>query len=124
MIGVLRLFGVAALSSLAFAPGAARAEAPKPGQVRTILPPKLVKFVEAPFPESEKDSGKGGTVVLQIAITETGSVAAVAVLESASPVFAQAATEAAQQFVFEPASINGKPLPVKITYKYEFVFRQ
>ena len=87
---------------------------------RVIVPPKLTKFVEAEFPPSEAASGKGATVVLQISITATGSVAEVVVLQSAGKVFDDPAVAAAKQFVFEPAKANGVPIPVKITYRYVF----
>jgi TonB family protein len=91
---------------------------------RTIVPPKLVKFVEAEFPQSEAAAGKGATVVLQIAIDASGAVADVKVLESAGAAFDTAAVAAAKQFVFTPALVDGKPIPVKITYKYVFTFTQ
>ena len=69
---------VAALVAVALAPIAAEVSA-QPAQppaaadapAHTIVPPKLVKFVEAEFPPSEAKAGKGATVVLQIAITAT-----------------------------------------------------
>jgi len=85
-----------------------------------IVPPKLVKFVEAEFPPSEVKAGKGATVVLQIAIGATGTVAEVTVLESGGPAFDPPAVAAARQFVFEPAQVDGKPIPVKIQYRYVF----
>jgi TonB family protein len=91
---------------------------------RTIVPPKLVKFVEAEFPPTEVAAGKGATVVLQIAIDASGAVADVKVLESAGAAFDTAAVAAAKQFVFTPALVDGKPIPVKITYKYVFTFTQ
>jgi TonB family protein len=90
----------------------------------TIVPPKLVKFVEAEFPPSEAKAGRGATVVLQIAITATGAVADVTVLGSAGPAFDAPALAAAKQFVFEPATVDGKPIPVKITYRYVFKFEE
>ncbi|MGD0524622.1 MAG: TonB-dependent receptor, partial [Polyangiaceae bacterium] len=90
----------------------------------TIVPPKLVKFVEAEFPASEAKAGHGATVVLQIAITATGAVADVTVLESAGPAFDVPAVAAGKQFVFEPAVVDGKPIPVKITYRYVFKFEE
>lgn len=107
-------------------PGSTRVgdQVPSGSQQRTIKPPKLVDFVEAPYPEQEKAKGTQATVTLQIAITEKGTVAAVVVQESAGPAFDQAAVAAARQFVFEPALIDGKPIPVKITYRYEFVIKQ
>jgi hypothetical protein len=47
-------------------------------------------------------------------------VADVTVLESAGPAFDVPAVAAARQFVFEPALVDGKPIPVKITYRYVF----
>jgi TonB family protein len=100
-------------------PAHAQAPAPAPA-ARVIVPPKLVTFMQAEFPPSEVASGKGATVVLQIAIDATGKVANVAVTGSAGPAFDAAARGAAQQFVFTPATVNGTPIPVKITYAYEF----
>src|SRR5262249_10266661 len=46
------------------------------------------------------------------------------VLQSAGPAFDTAAVVAAKQFVFEPASVDGTPIPVKITYKYDFTIKE
>ncbi len=86
--------------------------------------PKLVEFVEAEFPESEKAAGKGASVVLQIAITDKGNVEDVAVITSAGPAFDKAAEEAVMKFKFDPAEVDGKPAPVKITYRYDFTFKE
>jgi TonB family protein len=91
---------------------------------RVVVPPRLVKFVEAPFPESELAAEKSAAVTLQIAIKDTGEVALVSVLGSAGPAFDEAALAAARQFVFEPATADGKPIPVRITYRYEFTWTQ
>jgi TonB family protein len=100
---------------------AAPNDAPAPAK-RQVVPPKLVKFVEAEFPPSELAAEKSATVTLQIAITATGAVAAVDVLGSAGPAFDASAVGAAKQFVFEPATVNGAPTPVRITYRYEFTW--
>ncbi|HKQ70769.1 MAG TPA: TonB-dependent receptor [Polyangiaceae bacterium] len=93
-------------------------------QGKLTKPPKLVQFVEAPYPESEKLAGKMASVILQIAINDKGVVDDVAVVQSASPAFDLAALEAAKKFVFEPAEIDNRPSPVKITYKYDFVLKE
>jgi TonB family protein len=85
-----------------------------------IVPPELVTFVEAEFPPSEVAAGKGAAVLLQIAIEASGKVAGVAVLESGGPAFDVAAVAAARQFVFTPAFVDGTPIPVKISYRYQF----
>ncbi len=87
-------------------------------------PPKLVKFVEAPYPDSEKSAGKQASVVLQIAISPTGSVDAAEVLQSAGPAFDAAAIEAVKAFVFDPAEIDDKPAPIRIQYRYDFVLKE
>lgn len=87
-------------------------------------PPKLLKFVEAPYPESEKAAGKQASVILQIAISATGSVDDAIVLQSAGAAFDQAAVAAVRQFAFEPAEIDDKPAPIRIQYRYEFVLKE
>jgi TonB family protein len=89
---------------------------------RLTKPPKLVTFVEADYPESEKAAGKTASVVLQLGIAADGSVSDVKVMESAGPAFDAPAVEAARRFVFEPAEVDGKPAPIRINYRYEFVF--
>jgi TonB family protein len=118
------------LAALAVAASGGRASA-QPAQPppvvtpqRVIVAPKLTHFVEADFPPSEAAAGRGATVVLQIAITATGTVADVKVLESAGPAFDVAALAAARQFVFEPAFVDGTAIPVKITYRYVFTFHE
>jgi TonB family protein len=91
---------------------------------RTILPPKLVTFVPAQFPPSEIAAGRGATVILQISIDASGRVAAVTVVGSAAPAFDAAAVAAATQFLFEPATVDGAPIPVKITYRTQFTLTE
>src|SRR5437762_10470890 len=93
-------------------------------QGKLTRPPKLVQFVEAPYPESEKAAGRTASVILQIAINDKGGVDDVAIVQSAGPAFDAAALEAVKKFRFEPAEIDAKPAPVKITYKYDFVFKE
>jgi TonB family protein len=87
-------------------------------------PPKLLKFVEAPYPDSEKSAGKQASVVLQIAISATGAVDGAEVVQSAGPAFDQAAIDAVKAFVFEPAELDNKPAPIRIQYRYDFVLQE
>ena len=100
----------------------ADAQTARPARALT-KPPRLVRFVEAPYPDSEKAAGRAAAVVLQIGIDATGALEQVAVSQSAGPAFDAAATLAARQFVFEPAEIDGKPSAIRILYRYEFVLR-
>ena len=104
--------------------GPASTSGAAPGGHKLTKAPRLVHFVEAPYPESEKAAARAASVVLQIGIGPAGAVDQVAVTESAGPAFDAAALEAARQFVFEPAEIDGKPAAIRILYRYEFVLRQ
>ncbi len=107
--------------------GAARAKpddhAPPATAPKLTKPPKLVRFVEAPYPESEKVAARAATVVLELAIDATGKVERARVTESAGKTFDDAAQAAALAFAFEPAEIDGKPAPIRILYRYDFVLR-
>jgi TonB family protein len=91
---------------------------------RLTKPPKLVTFVEAEYPESEKTANKTAAVVVQIGIGADGLVTDVKVLETAGPAFDAAAVAAVRRFVFEPAEINDKPAPIRINYRYQFVLKE
>ena len=122
----IALFSSLALLALCAARPSFAQNAPQPSEERPRLtrPPKLSQFVEAPYPEAEKASGRTASVVVQIAISATGTVDAVKVVESAGPAFDQAAVAAIQQFLFEPAEVNNRPSPIRINYRYDFVIKE
>lgn len=78
--------------------------------------PRLVRFVEATFPAGMKAAA---SVVLTIELDATGNVVEVAVATSAGADYDAAAVAAARQFVFEPAEVDDRPAPSKITYRYD-----
>jgi TonB family protein len=121
---IIVLAGIAVLASSPLALAQTGGNETPTHQPKLTKAPKLVKFVEAPYPESEKAAGRMASVILQIAISETGAVQEVVVVQSAGPAFDAAAVEAVKQFVFEPAEIDEKPAPVKLTYKYDFVLKE
>jgi TonB family protein len=105
-------------------PGPETDTSSSPPPARAIVPPRLVTFVAAAFPPSELASGRGATVVLQISIDASGRVVAVSVEGSATPAFDAAAVAAAEHFRFEPATLDGVPFPVKITYRTRFTLTE
>jgi len=123
---VKKLLGATILLASLCAPGKVFAQANSaetPGhQPKLTKLPKLSHFEEAPYPESEKAAGKTASVVLQLAIDDKGAVGDAVVQQSAGKAFDDAALEAVKKFRFEPAEIDNKPAPVKITYRYDFVF--
>jgi TonB family protein len=98
-------------------------EAPGTAAHELTKAPRLTRFVEAPYPESEKAAGRAATVVLELAIDASGAVAQARVTGSAGPAFDAAALAAARQFVFEPAEVDGRPAAIRILYSYAFVLR-
>jgi TonB family protein len=117
---------VAVLTSWAATSGAGPASAqtapaaPPTSQQRIVKPPKLVRFVEAPYPETERAAQRTASVLLAISIAADGTVADVSVVESAGAAFDAAAETAARQFEFEPAEVDGSAVPVRIQYRYDF----
>lgn len=86
-------------------------------------PPRLVQFVEADYPKDKHDAGITARVLLSIEISEQGKVGDVEVVESGGPDFDASAVAAVRRFVFEPAESEGRPTPVKITYRYDFTIK-
>ncbi|MCA9529813.1 MAG: TonB-dependent receptor [Myxococcales bacterium] len=98
--------------------GASRAPAEQSGAL--VLPPRLVRFVEAPYPPAAKAAGLEGTVGLVLTIGVDGRVDHVRVFESAGHGFDRAAVAAARRFVFDPARRDFSPIPSRIRYRYVF----
>ncbi len=108
-------------SGAAIVPGQRQPQPPaaKP----SVKPPQLKQFVSAPYPQEAKDKGIEGNVVLQLDIDADGKVANVVVVNPAGNGMDEAATTAARQFVFEPALRDGKPVPARILYRYNFTLQ-
>jgi TonB family protein len=92
-----------------------------PARRKVTKMPKLVTFVAAEYPADKKAAGEQGSVLLTIEIDATGRVTNVKVSGSTDHAFDDAAVGAARQFVFEPAEVDDRPAPSKITYRYDFV---
>lgn len=98
----------------------AEGEAPKPS---VPVPPKIKKKVEPTYPPEKLEKGEKATVKLALSIDATGKVVDAKVLESGGAEFDAAALEAAAKLEFEPATLDGKPIPSKIPYRFTFDFQ-
>ncbi|MBU4330588.1 MAG: TonB family protein [Acidobacteria bacterium] len=85
-----------------------------------IKPPKLIKRVEPVYPEEARTEGVKGVVILEATTDIYGRVQKVRVLRSI-PLLDKAAIDAARQWVYEPAVIDGKPRGVIVTITVNFV---
>ena len=95
-----------------------------PARRKVTKLPKLTTFVEADYPAQKKAAGIQADVVLIIEISAVGQVTGVTVSQSSgAPDFDAAAIAAAKQLVFEPAEVDDKPSPAKITYRYSFMVK-
>ena len=109
------------LGALSSSVAEALEEQPAPAEAGVLTkPPKLTKFIEAVYPEAKKAAGVTASVTLSIEIAEDGKVGEVEITQSGGADFDAAALAAVKQFTFDGAEIDGKPAPVKITYRYEF----
>jgi TonB family protein len=99
---------------------AARAAADAPPALTKA--PLLSHFVEASPPAALAEVGRAD-VTLAIDIDEAGKVTAVEVVQTAGTDFDEAALAAARQFEFQPGEFEGKPVPVRITYRYHFAMK-
>jgi iron complex outermembrane receptor protein len=93
----------------------ARAETPSP-----VQPPKLVRSVQAEYPEEARRAALSGTVRLQLVIGIDGAVSEAYVLRRAGHGFDESALRAARQLRFEPALLDGRPAAVRIEYEIAF----
>jgi TonB family protein len=86
-----------------------------------LVPPELVTASPALYPEELRRAPMSATVHLELLIGEAGTVEQVTVAQSAHPALDRAAVEAARKLAFKPATVDGKPVPVRLRYQYEFV---
>ncbi len=93
----------------------------QPARRKITKMPKLVTFVAAEYPAQKKAAGVQASVFLTLDISSTGQVTSVVVAQGAGDDFDAAAALAAKQFVFEPAEVDDRPAPARITYRYDFV---
>ena len=82
--------------------------------------PRLLKNVEAIYPERVKDLGIEGRVMLRLTINHKGKVVKVKLLRSLHPKLNEVAMKAARKLVFSPATVNRVPVTHVITYTFTF----
>ena len=84
--------------------------------------PKVLKEVEAKYPEEAESLGIEGSIKLAVEIDEQGHVRKVKVLKGLGHGLDEAAVDALRRFQFAPAiASDGKPAAKTITYTYTFV---
>ena len=96
--------------------------APAPAPAPTVTkPPVLLQAVAPEYPPAALAAGKQAEVPVRIAIDVDGVVTKVEVITPVGDGFDEAAIAAAEQYVFEPAEIDGKPGPITVETTIHFV---
>lgn len=90
---------------------------------RGMPPPKKVEDVRPVFPEAAQAAGLTGVVIAEIVVDETGQVANAHLLQQI-PLLEEAALAAVRQWRFDPAIVDGRPVPVRMTITVNFTLRQ
>lgn len=86
-----------------------------------IEPPKALEKLPPKYPPEMRKAGISGPVIAELVIDQTGVVRDVAIKESPADEFSKAATETLEQWTFEPATKDGKP--VAVSYIVTLMFR-
>lgn len=98
-------------------------EGPEPEMADELTQlPVLISQAAATYPEAARAAGVQARVTLELDVGDDGTMDAVRVLdeEPAGWGFGLEAAKAAWQFAFEPAYAGEVPVPVRITYTYNF----
>jgi TonB family protein len=85
-----------------------------------VVPPALVHFEPATYPEAALKAGLEAEVLLKIVVNVDGSVGDVSAVSPVGNGFDEAAVAAAKKFTFTPATVNGVATAVAIQYLYRF----
>ena len=80
-------------------------------------PPSVVSAVEAIYPLTSVASG---TVVLEVALDDTGTITGVRVVRGI-PSLTESAERSIRQWKFQPAHLNGEPVYSKMAVAFSFV---
>jgi protein TonB len=101
-------------------PAANRAATQIPTGAKWVKPERKRK-VDPAYPEKFRQQGIEADVVVRVSIDRTGHVTNVEIVSHAQyPEFDEAATTAARQEEFTPATKEGEPIAYALTYTYRF----
>lgn len=105
------------------AQGQARPQQRSPRRVLVggqVQPVRLLKRVNAVYPDAARAEGREGNVTLKAVIGLDGTIASVTVLPGADPDLGTAAEQAVRQWVYQPTLLNGKPVETVTTVEVNF----
>lgn len=89
----------------------------------TISEPKRLEGPNPRYPEEARKEGINGVVVMEAVIGEDGSVREVKVVRSNAKILTEAALEAVEKWIFEPATLEGAPVAVRYILTVKFALK-
>jgi len=87
---------------------------------RDIVAPKKVKHVPPVYPQAAKESGKSGTVVVEVVLSPSGKPVKTSIKTSIDPDLDRAAMEAVQQWEYTPTLVLGQACPTVLDVSVRF----
>ena len=82
-------------------------------------PPKLLSGKDPDYPATAKSLHMEGSVSMKLQIGVDGKVTGISVQDGTS-LFVTAATDAVKQWTYQPAMLNGRPIPSELAVKVDF----
>jgi TonB family protein len=89
-----------------------------------IVPPRAIEVPQAVYPAAALEAGVEAAVELLIDIDAEGKVTQVELKTLAGHGFDEAAVAAVRTMIFHPATVDGEPAPVRISYTYRFTIER
>jgi len=96
--------------------------APPVRAIGELKPPKLIKQIDAVYPEVARQARVEGIVIIEATTDSAGKVIDAQILRSI-PLLDDAALTAVKQWIYEPAIINGVPRGVIFTVTVRFTLK-
>lgn len=102
-------------------------EMPKPNQsdvpplAGVFMTPVVLQTVDPRYPESMRKAHKDGEVVVEGVVSKDGRFIDINSVSASDPGFVKSAVDAASGYIFQPATLDGKPvaclLRVEVTWR-------
>jgi TonB family protein len=103
-------------------------DTPQPAQAHggesPNTPPKFISGNDPKYTESARDAKIEGTVILAVSIDEKGKVKAVKVKSPLDKGLDHNAIKAVKRWKFQPATVDGKPVPTEVNISVDFRLMQ
>jgi TonB family protein len=111
-----------------------RAEAPVPTETPTVRQdayrpddsvetPKLIREVKPQYTPRAMEAKIQGAVLMECVVEPNGSVGRITVIQSLDPDLDQQAIAALQQWLFDPGTKEGEPVPVTVVIEIRFTLK-